>query len=197
MENENKTNTKKRSNILFNLLLAAPILLGTILFISYCSATPNYQWIYDNKIVIGIDSTSTSYYTIGDSHNCFNSSIEKDGEIYKTNSSSKELFKIDLEKLNSFNNDYQKLILDFSYVASIDSQNATYTSAPKIDFSIDGKVYKTVVFASEEEVGYSVDEIYFKDAKELVVSIKSLGITENSSIPLLKFKNLKVKVLGA
>lgn len=197
MENENKTSTKKRSNALLTLLLAIPILLGTVLFISYCSATPNYQWIYDNKVVTKIDTIENMYYTINDNHDCFTSSIKKDNDIYKTNSTSKELFKVNLEKLSNFNNEYDKLILDFSYIASIDSQNATYTSAPKIDFIIDGKLYKTVTFSSEEDVSYSVNEIYFKGTKELVISIKSYGITENSSIPLLKFKDLKIKVLGA
>ena len=198
MENENKTSVKKRSNVLLNLLLAIPIFLGMVLFISYCSATPNYQWIYDNKIMTKTDTIENMYYTINDAHDCFTSNIEKDNnDIYKTNPNSKELFKVNLEKLSNFNNEYDKLILDFSYVASIDSQNATYSSAPKIDFAIDGKVYKTVTFSSEEDISYSVNEIYFKGANELVISIKSFGVTENSSIPLLKFKDLRIKVLGA
>lgn len=197
MEKVKQVNEKKSSNFLLNLLFAIPIVLGTILFISYCSATPNYQWIYDNVVVTQKDEINNNYYTIGDSHDCFTSNIIEDNNIYKTNSNSKELFKVNLEKLTSFNKDYQKLILDFSFTASIDSQNAVYSSTPKIDFIIDGEVFKTVAFTSESDVDYSVSEIYFKDSKELIISIKTFGITENSVIPLLEFKNLKIKVLGA
>lgn len=190
--------TKKHPNkSLLTILLAIPILLGVILYVSYCSVTPNYQWIYDNKIVNEKETTDDKYYMIGDSHDCFSSSIKKDGDVYKTSSDSKELFKVDLGKLNSFNNDYNKLIVDFSFSASIDSGKAVYTSSPKLDFVVDGNVLKTVSFSTENFASYSIRELSISNAKELVVNIKTYGIASDSAIPTLNFKDLKIKVLGA
>ena len=190
--------TKKHPNkSLLTILLVIPILLGVILYVSYCSVTPNYQWIYDNKIVNEKETTDDKYYMIGDSHDCFSSSIKKDGDVYKTSSDSKELFKVDLSKLNSFNNDYNKLIVDFSFSASIDSGKAIYTSSPKLDFVVDGNVLKTVSFSTENFVNYSIRELSISNTKELVVNIKTYGIASDSAIPTLNFKDLKIKVLGA
>ncbi len=190
--------TKKHPNkSLLTILLAIPILLGVILYISYCSVTPNYQWIYDNKIVNEKETTDDKYYTIGDSHDCFSSNIKKDGDVYKTSSDSKELFKVDLNKLNSFNNDYNKLIVDFSFSASIDSGKAVYTSSPKLDFVVDGSVLKTVSFSTENFASYSIRELPISNTKELVINIKTYGIASDSAIPTLNFKDLKIKVLGA
>ena len=189
--------TKKRPNkSLLTILLAIPILLGVILYVSYCSVTPNYQWIYDNKIVNEKETTDDKYYTIGDSHDCFSSSIKKDGDVYKTSSDSKELFKVDLSKLNNFNTDYNKLIVDFSFSASIDSGKAVYTSSPKLDFVVDGSVLKTVSFSTENFASYSIRELSISNTKELVVNIKTYGIASDSTIPTLNFKDLKIKVLG-
>lgn len=192
-----ETSKKKPNKNLLTILLAIPILLGVILYVSYCSATPNYQWIYDNKIVNEKESTDDKYYTISDSHDCFSSSIKNDGDVYKTVSDSKELFKVDLSKLNSFNNDYNKLIIDFSFKASIDSNKAVYTSSPKINFIIDGNVSKTISFSTESYASYSAREIGIKDAKQLVVNVNTFGIANDSAIPTLNFKDLKIKVLGA
>lgn len=190
--------TKKHPNkSLLTILLAIPILLGVILYVSYCSVTPNYQWIYDNKIVNEKETTDDKYYTIGDSHDCFSSSIKKDGDVYKTSSDSKELFKVDLSKLNNFNTDYNKLIVDFSFSASIDSGKAVYTSSPKLDFVVDGSVLKTVSFSTENFASYSIRELSISNTKELVVNIKTYGIASDSTIPTLNFKDLKIKVLGA
>lgn len=195
MENEKAKSINKRNGTLLTLLLAIPILLGVILYATYCSITPNYVWIYDNVVVTKASQEDAKYYSIA--NNAIETNLKVDDEkYYSTDSNSKELFRVDLANLNNRNNKYAKLILNFSCEAMINSNNATFVSKPKIDFLLDGNVINTLTLKSESLTSYSVNEIDFKNSKELVVNIKTLGISENSSNPSLKFKDVKIKVLG-
>lgn len=195
MKNEKEKSINKRNGTLLTLLLTVPIFLGVILYVTYCSITPNYVWIYDNVVVTKTSKEDAKYYSIA--NNVIKSNLKVDNEkYYSTDSNSKELFRVDLADLNNRNNKYAKLILNFSCEAMINSNNATFVSKPKIDFLLDGNVINTLTLKSESLTSYSVNEIDFKNSKELIVNIKTLGISENSSNPSLKFKDVKVKVLG-
>ncbi len=195
MENEKAKSVNKRNGTLLTLLLAVPIFLGVILYVTYCSITPNYVWIYDNVVVTKTSKEDAKYYSIA--NNVIKTNLKADNEkYYSTDSNSKELFRVDLADLNNRNNKYAKLILNFSCEVMINSNNATFVSKPKIDFLLDGDVINTLTLKSESLTSYSVNEIDFKNSKELIVNIKTLGISENSSNPSLKFKDVKVKVLG-
>lgn len=199
MEEDIEVKKKTKKQVLLTIICALPILIGLVLYVVNCSITPNYNWVYDNKVVSTLDESEKEkyYYRIDDDHKCFFASIENNDGIYSTNSDLTELFKVDLKKLENLNSSYTKLMLDFSFIGSIDSNNLKLESYPKINFIIDNNVVKTISFKSLSKTSYKARELSFNGCNELVININSYGVAENSAKPMLNFEELKIKVWGA
>lgn len=69
-----------RKKILLYFLFCIPILVGFLLYTTYCSLTPKYVRVQDNSLV-STDEDSV-YYTNGDSSKIVNYTIEKSDDSY-------------------------------------------------------------------------------------------------------------------
>lgn len=188
-----KQGTKKSKIYIF--LMALPILIGIVLYVTYCSLTPNYQWIYNNEIVhlTDLNEVDSYLYKINDENNCITPKIENLNDSYTSNKKEEEIFLINLEKLNNLNNAYHKLILNFSIEAKVDEDDK---ASSYMKLFIDDKLIKTIALSSSA-TEYNISSINFKNFAKLVVSRATYTKDENSAIPIVNFKDLKIKVLGA
>lgn len=191
-EIKNSPEFKKEKNKKFIILLfcCLPIIVGVSLYVSMCSTTLNYLWIYQNKIV-NSSNQSEAYYKLGDS-NIYSIDLEETKGEYKLTTLG-EMFKIDLDALRDDNFSYQNIMFniqfDIKYIPSNIDENELF---PVINYSFDQDKVDGFRLNSADFTSYSSYELKAKEYKMFKVSVFS----NSSNFGVLLFKNVRVKIYG-
>lgn len=196
LQNSPEAKKQRDKKFLQLVLLCIPIIVGIVLFTTYCSLTPNYVQVYENEKVSSSES-DTKVYTLDDEFKYVSTELTASDGVYTNSSNKTTLFKVDLAKLQKANSSYSKLALNVYFSAATSYGTCTSISSyPKLSFLVDRT---SVGGTSVKKSGFtdmSVTEINIVDKSEFLINVSDFGSAVCADDYFLQFKNIRLKVLG-
>src|SRR5574344_2019363 len=199
-------NYKKEQNKkwLMFVLCCLPIFIGSTLFLSFCSSSPNYSSVFKNEVV-DFNSTAETYYSLNGTPDVLTGTITNvQNEEYVTLNSN-NLVTIDLNAVRKSNYSYSKFMVNLVF-ESYESYGSCYsvTSYQSYSVSIDGNIRSTVTATQNKTYStFEFKEITLSESmSKMTLNIKewssktAISDCDTTSESKMFFKNIRLYVYG-